>query len=176
MRGSVLFIINNNIGGDSLAPRCLRPLGGLRPPSDLRPLWNLDPPADRGDHFILVLLVSQLGRFGRGKPRLLGLTAVLLKSLATLSLPHTLCFLRLFGLLLLLVLGPILGPELLVLWDWGRESLTIPIPYKRTTIKARARKKGNERKIGDKSSILPEKCNLSRGASAPPENPSDPSV
>ena len=51
--------------------------------------------------------------------------------------------------------------------------MTTPIPCKRMAIKTKARKEGNQGKIGDKGGILLEKCNLCQGASAPPENPSD---
>jgi len=129
--GAVLFIVHNDIGGDSLAPRCLRPL------------WGLNPPTDKGDHFILVLLVRQLvepvrispalylrdrslGRLGRREPRLLSLAAVLVDGLTALRLPRALRLLRLLGLLLLLVRGPILGPKLLVLRDWGQGVLDDP--------------------------------------------------
>ena len=139
LRGSVLLIVNNNKGGNSRAPWCLRPLRGLRPPLSPRPLWNLDSPANGGDPFILVLLVGKLvqpvwllpafylqdrslGRLRHGKPRLLGHTAVLLRGLTTLSLPHALRFLLLLGPFSLLVPGPVFGPELLILRDRGAES------------------------------------------------------
>ena len=37
-----------------------------------------------------------------------------------LSLPHLLCFLLFLGPFLLIVLGPVFGPELLVFRDWGQ--------------------------------------------------------
>ena len=148
--GAILFIIHNNEGGDSLAPRCLRPLGGLRPPLGLRPLWGLDPPAGRRDHIILLLLVRQLielvrvsptlylrdrslRRIGRGEPRLLSLAVVLVSGFTALRLPRALRLLRLLSLLLLLVPGPILGPELLVLRDWGQGVLDDPHSLQKTS-------------------------------------------
>jgi hypothetical protein len=42
----------------------------------------------------------------------------------------------------------------------GRESLMTPIPCKQTAIKTKARKRGNQGKIGEKDGILPAKCSL----------------
>jgi len=118
---------------------------GAWDPSGLRPLWDLDPPADRGDHVVLlrqlvepVRIVSptlylrdqSLGRVGRWDPRLLGLTVILGRDLAALRFPRSLRLLILFNPFLLLIPGPILGPDRLVLRDRVRESLTIPILYK----------------------------------------------
>jgi hypothetical protein len=58
-----------------------------------------------------------LRRIGRRDSRLLGLAVVLSGNLSALRLPHGLRLLVLFSLFLLLVPGPILGPDLLVLWD-----------------------------------------------------------
>ena len=145
MWGSVLHIVNNNKGDDSRAPCSLRPLGGIRPTPGLRPLYGLGVPTSREDLFVLVLLVGELvqpvqflptfylrdrslGGFRRRKPRLLGLPAVLLRSLAALSLPRTIRFLLLFSLFLFLVPGPVLGLELLVLRNWGHGVLDDPHP------------------------------------------------
>jgi hypothetical protein len=84
-----------------------------------------------GDHVVLLLLelvepvcvVSptlypqdrSLGRVGRREPCLLGLAVVLGGDLTALCFPRALRFLLLLRLLLLLIPGSILGPELLVL-------------------------------------------------------------
>ena len=76
----------------------------------------------------LYLRDRSLRRVGRREPRLLGLAAVLGGELAALSLPRALRLLCLLVLVLFLVPGPILGPELLVLWDWGKGVLDNPHP------------------------------------------------
>jgi len=53
---------------------------------------------------------------------------VLGRDLSALRLPHGLRVLVLLGLLMLLVSGPILGPDLLVLWDWGQGIPDDPLP------------------------------------------------
>jgi hypothetical protein len=109
----------------------------------------------------LYLRDRSLGRIGRRESCLLSLAAILGRSLTALCFPRALLLLVLLRLLLLLVPGLILGPELLVLWDWGRESLTIPIPCKRAAIKAKVGKRKNKRKIKEKGGILLEKCSPS---------------
>ena len=193
LRGSILFIINDNIGGDSLAPRFLRPLGGLRPPRAFDPSGTSIPPPTGGITSSLssssASSLSQCvspppsisetevsGDSGAGSP------AFSASRRFFSEVSRRLAFLALFAFFASLAFfyssfrARFLARSSLSSGTGGRESLTIPIPYKRMTIKAKARKKGNERKIGDKNNSLPEKCNLSRVASAPPENPSDLSV
>ena len=191
-RGAVLDIYNN-VGDGLAAPRCLGPLGGLRPASGLRPLSDLNPPAGSGDYVLLLRhLIEPVGiaspalnlrdrslrRVGRGDPCLLCLTVVLGGDLPPLRLPRSLRLLVLLGVLLLFVPGPILGPDLLILWDWGQGIPDDPHPLRNKRKKEiEAGTKGKQaQEIKAKNSLLPVKRSSFQGASTPPGSSSYPGV
>ena len=187
-RGAILFIVHNDMGGGSFAPRCLGPLRSLRPPSGLRPLQDIDPPPTGGTTSSSYPSSSSQcvpplpstsetevsGESGGGSPAFSASQRFLAEVSRRCAFLTLFAFLSSFAFFCSSFRARFLARSSLSSRTGGRESLTIPIPCKRVAIRAKAGRKKNKRKIKDKSDVLREKCSPSRGSSAPLRNPLDP--